>query len=314
LLFVLVVSCLFYWMLFETGTDCLCLLKTTSVLVCSQNGDIFCLRRMTMCRRLFYLVVVVALMSGTAQAAMVHQWAFNCDNNPGLDSVGGANATLNGAAMTALGQLKLNASAGTYVDLGGPAIGINTYSAFSLVLWSTQYVDQGYTMTAALGGTNAGNAGMRYAAISTSRGDNVSRAMFTRGNDNPGYQSEAAVNWTELNDSIEHQYVLTAGAAPAGFNTANLVLSYYVDGEFIGMLNMGDRTIAGLSNSFAYLGKSLYTGDALWAGNINEFDIYNTALTGAEIQALRPSDVCIPEPATMVLLGFGSLALLRRRK
>ena len=269
-----------------------------------------------MCRKLFYLVVVVALMSGTAQAAMVHQWAFNCDNNPGFDSVGGTNATLMGTAMTALGQLWTDASAGCYADLGGPAIGINTYSAFSLVLWSTQYTDQGYSMTAALGGTQDW-FGKRYVAISTTRGDQVSRAMICPGNDNPGYQSEAGLNWTELNDSMEHLYVLTVGAAPAGFPTTNLVLSYWVDGQFIGMLNMGNRTIAGLSNDFAYLAKGLYPGDPLFAGGINEFDIYSNALSGDEIQAIYaagPLQGCIPEPATMVLLGFGSLALIRRRK
>jgi hypothetical protein len=262
-------------------------------------------------------LVVVALMCGVTQAALVHQWCFN-GNTWDTGTPGGSPATLMGAAdlTTIPGQVWLNGSADTYVDLGGPSIAINTYSAFSLVLWSTQYDDQGYTMTAALGGTQDWY-GKRYVAISTARGDQVSRAMLTSGNDNPGYQSEVGVNWTELNDSTQHQYVLTVGPAPAGFNTANLVLSFYVDGEFIGMLNMGNRLISGLDNTFAYLGKSLYPGDALWLGNINEFDIYNNALSGSEIQVLYaagPCDVCIPEPATMVLLGIGSLVLVRRRK
>jgi len=268
---------------------------------------------MIMCRKFFYVVVVAALMSGIAQAAMVHQWAFNeTGANAGKDYVGSCNATLNGAASTSIlpGQVFLDGTANTFVDLVGSCIGINTYSAFSLVLWSTQYNDQGYTMTAALGGTQDW-FGKRYVAISTSRGDQVSRGMMTAANDNPGYQSEVAVNWYELNDSLEHMYVLTVGPSPC-CGAVGTYLSLYVDGSLIGTLNIMDRTIAGLSNDYAYLGKSLYPGDALWVGAINEFDIYNTALSCDEIKALRPSDV--PEPATMLLLGLGSLVLVRRRK
>lgn len=261
---------------------------------------------------IIYGVVAVAVMCGVAQAALVHQYHF--EDATANDSVGTAHGTLKNGASILSGQVSFDGR-DDYVDLPGPAIAINTYSQFTLELWSTQpKLDQGYSMTAVLGGTWPNGLGKKYVDFATTRGDQVSRGALTTG-DNSGapWSEEVGVNGPELNDGMQHQYVLTIGPAPDCLCTDKLVITYYIDAAFQGVALLGTRQISGLSNDFAYLGKGVYTGDVTWVGSINEFDIYNTALSCAEIQA-RYKAGPVPEPATMVLLGLGALVLAGRRK
>jgi hypothetical protein len=61
-------------------------------------------------------------------------------------------------------------------------------------------------------------------------------------------------------------------------------LSLYIDGVLIGSQATTDD-LADLSNSLAYLGRALYDGDNYFAGTINEFRLYDNAMTASEVQA-----------------------------
>ncbi len=257
-------------------------------------------------------LVVAVLVSGMAQAALVHQYTFN--DGTANDYVGGASGTLMGTATVVPnnnGTLVTDAE-GDYLNLPGAAIALNTYEAVTLEVWSTQFADQGWTMLAAFGNTVDGWHGVSYLALSTSRQDNVTRAMLTT----LGGDSEVGVNGPELNDGILHQYVVTVGPAPAPAESLfdQTVITLFIDGVCQGMVVTVGRTLANVGTDGAYLAKSTW-GDPTWLGTVDEFNIYDGVLSACDIRvnyALGP--VPIPEPATMLLLGLGSLVLVRRRK
>jgi hypothetical protein len=92
-----------------------------------------------------------------------------------------------------------------------------------------------------------------------------------------------------------------AGVYEAGGN-----LTVYLDGEVDAQI-AADSPI-GISYQNVLIGNNPDSMERFWNGLIDDVQLYNEALSQAELQAI------IPEPATMALLGLGGLALLRIRK
>jgi len=267
------------------------------------------------------LCLVVVLMSGMAQAGLIHQYTFNYGD--ARDDVGTADGILmNGAAPTNDGSLAWVPLDGVddFVDLVGSNIAINTLTdGFTLKLWFKQpEINQGWSMTAAFGGTRSDGAGTDYVAIATARGDDVSRAMICDGSGNPGWWggNEMGVNGPELNDGQLHLYSLVVGPPPC-CGQEDLYITYYIDDVLIGTYNTNlwdARQISQLSNQVAYLGKGTYPGDGTMLGDLVQFEIYDEALSCCDIKInYLVGPVPVPEPATVLLLGLGGLTLLRKR-
>jgi hypothetical protein len=103
-------------------------------------------------------------------------------------------------------------------------------------------------------------------------GDQGSRVAISAGT----FDAESGVTngAADISDGLLHQMVMTLDAT---------TISYYLDGSLIGSAT-NNVPLNTLSNSLAYLGRSLYP-DPYFAGSVNQFTIHDTALTAGEVTA-----------------------------
>ena len=225
------------------------------------------------------LVLWCLCLAGSVQATMTHRYDFEVDAN---DIVGGLQSTLIGDAYVSGGSLICD-GIDDWLEMDAAGIAINTYvTGLTLELWSTQDTEnQGFSMTATFGDVWPNGNGQDYLAIATARGDDVSRAMIANTPDEDApWADEAGVNGDELNDGLEHHYVLTI-SDPAADGSGQI--AYYVDGGLQGTAALNGTLISSLSNTNAYLGRGAYDVDVETRCSINEFRIYDSALTSEEI-------------------------------
>jgi hypothetical protein len=227
---------------------------------------------------LTFHTMAVATDPGTDN--LVHQYTF--EDGTANDSVGLAHGTLMGDAAIVDGSLVVD-GVDDWMEMDGAAIAVNTYTTgLTLELWSTQGPEnQSYSLTASFGGTWGNGLGQDYLGISTTRGNEVSRAMIANTPDQDApWEDEVGVDGPELNDALPHHYVLTIDDPDADGSGE---LAYYVDGVLQGTTPLNGRTIGGLSNDFVYLGKGVYSVDPEVACGIHKFSIYNRSLTPGEV-------------------------------
>jgi hypothetical protein len=259
-------------------------------------------------------LVVACLLTADAQAALQHRYLFN--DGTANDSVGTANGTLHGNAHISAGQLVLDGSVGTFVDLlssGAGGININSYPAITVTAWATpSSAMTGFHTLLGFGQVNAApntDQAANYFILQTHRGDNAARAAISTGINATPFASEDGANGAELNDNLQHFYaaVLT-----------NTSISLYEDGVLsqtspVGAAqggNAANNMISGLSNSFARIGQS-YSFDPLWQGTVDKVDIYDTAQTSTQIALAfaNPPCGCGVGPTLTIDRGTGNLTL-----
>lgn len=248
--------------------------------------------------RIAIAVLTVLSSSVALQAGLVNRYSFTTDAS---DSVSSQNGVLQGTASISGGALQLTGNG--YLSLPtGLVSGLNSFSIEAFITesssspnWSRIFDFGSGTSDYMFGSIDPGSTQWPWYAINSGSGETVTSDFSTNASFN-----------------TPHDFAIT-------YDAVSQNAKVYLDGN---LLKSGTVTVkpSDLGNTtHNYLGKSQFAADGNFIGSIDEFRIYNNALSGSTIAAdaaLGPNSLTpTPEPGSLALIGLGfmSLGLLKRR-
>ena len=275
-----------------------------------------------------------------SQAALINRYSFN-DLAAGApagttitDSVGGANGVIigDGASFTG-GAINLpggpGASTAAYVDL--PNGLLSTHNTVTFEAWFTvesttnawgRVWDFGSSAGGEVPGSGGGGEGQDYFMYAPMQGGDINLQRNALRNLDPLTlgTGTAPVNGAEIDNDpnlpslLNTEYYIATVWQDDGAGGG--IFSTYRDGVLVGGPTATNYNATDMNDVNNWLGRSNWTGDGYYDGDINEFRIWNQALdanTVAASFAAGPDNV-VPEPSTFGLFGLAGFALLLRRR
>jgi len=247
----------------------------------------------------WYLAGILILgLVAVSPAELIHQWKF--DGNA-LDSVGTNHGVVYGAtdATGVLGgALKFDGS-NDYVAL--PQLAVTTQQ-FTVTAWAN-HLGKG-------GGSDQVN--VIFSQRDDSTGSGKCALTLATESDVLSPDPYAAAVIRSSGSSVQE---ITSARQPYNqwhhyaMTLSGTTFDFYIDGINVGSLpnlQFGNFTT---SIDYINIGRERWSGidRRFFNGLIDDVRVYDTALSAAEVGAL------VPEPATLMLVGLGGLALFRKR-
>ena len=206
--------------------------------------------------------------TATTMGPLMHQYCFSETNGTNIaDSVGGPvwNGTLPNGGTFSNGQLTLASASSQYASL--PAGIVGTLSNFTIVAWVRLNSTADWARIFDFGSGTTANMFL----TPRSGGSGQMRFAITTG----GGGAEQQINSSStLSTGVRHQVAVTL--------SGNMGVMY-LDGSPVGTnsgMTLNPSNLGSTANN--YLGKSQYS-DPYLNGSLDEFRIYNRALTAAEM-------------------------------
>jgi hypothetical protein len=223
----------------------------------------------------FIAAVTVTIASGEQGTApntdgppmLAHRYSFDKDAN---DSVGQAHGLLQGAAAISDGQVHLDGTGGTYVNLPGGLI--HGYDAVTFEFWATLGTNRNWARVFDQGSTN-GNKGQFDLYFCPHSGAKDFRLTIM-----DPQPKERVVTIPGNLDNQANLHVACVLDSRSGF------MGIYTNGALAGS-RTGLTSLASVDTNCFFLGRSLFAGDAPLNGSIDEFRIYKGALSATAIAA-----------------------------
>jgi hypothetical protein len=242
-------------------------------------------------------VVVHVLDLPEPATQLIHRWSFN----DGVDSVGGANATLVGLAGYSANQLQIpGGDARVNCATVNLTNTLRTNIALTVESWFTMNSLQNWTKLWMFGRPNGGNepalgymeftprAGVDGNVPSMSLNTGVrSYELNTRTTSNPGL----------LDTGIEYHAVCV-------YDSVSNLMSLYLNGVLVDSAAMVEANVTQLAATEAYFGAAVNYPDPNLNGAINEMRIYNGPLSPQQIAINYAGgpDTIVTNPGTLLAL------------
>jgi hypothetical protein len=210
-----------------------------------------------------------------APVTPTHLYTF--EDGTAKDEIDSADGTLVGGAEIIDGAMVTTAQ-DQWMEMPGDVIAMNTYSEVTIEAWyiPTAGANTSWSMLAYFGDSVNG-LGSNGFFITSARGDDKSRAAISIGDEASPWASESGADGPEIDDGLLHQMASTIDGVD---------ITLYIDGVLIASTPLSAANqISGISQNYAYLAKGGYTGDPEWIGAIEQFAIYDVALSAKQIAA-----------------------------
>ena len=306
-----------------------------------MNSD-GCFSLTSLCK-CFCAAAALAIIASPANAVLTNQYAFN--NNTADDSIGGQHGVVidntgisqytggaidltgnNGANSNPAGDptFSLPTTVGAFIDLPNgvftSAVDGGTYGAISLEIWFTTQQNRGWAeafsfgiSNSTTGGENLSAGGGSYVALIPQSSTNPAEFRATTRNEGSGM--EAWINNVTPLPALptgvkEHVvYVLDHNDTDGG-TKPNGTGRLYLNGTDVGAAEIqGFLDSLSLNDVNNWLGRSQW-GDPLYDGLIDEFRIYDHALTSGEVTAsFSTGPDAAPLPVLVVDRDTGGVSL-----
>lgn len=217
---------------------------------------------------------VVTLNVQSVADSLVHRYSFNTDAK---DLVGNAHGTLIGGAIVTNGELVLNGTT-AYLDL--PNNLFTNFTSITFEAWVTDLGSGNWARIYDFGNSTAGEGnagtGTQYMFLSLPSGLGNLRGAYTI---TGGGSGEQIVEWPGGRPPVgkkSHIVWTSDGNTKQG--------RLYVDGVLVGQNNAVTLTPASIGPTVNnWIGRSQWSADAFFYGRIDEFRIYNQALSQGTI-------------------------------
>ncbi len=211
------------------------------------------------------VILLLAAVKAVAQpATLTHRYSFATDAN---DSVGTAHGVLMGAAKVADRQVHLNGTRGTFVNLPGGLIA--GYPAVTFEFWASFGRNGPWARVFDQGSTN-GIRGQYDLYFSPSSGGSGGRDFrLTVMDPQPSERIVKIPGTLNFQTNLHVACVLDPSSGFMGIYTNGALAASRTD----------LKSLADVHTNYFFLGKSLFAGDAPLNGSIDEFRIYNGALS-----------------------------------
>lgn len=282
----------------EIGRLCTYFSGNTNILTVTTNGVINAIGQgsTTITARYGIISNSVTITVVPPVSVIVHRYSFATDAS---DSVGGSawDGTLpNGGDLTTTpGQLMLSAAGAQFMQF--PAGILSNYTAVTVDAWASfPSALPGNCFFWGFGDVN-GNAGRKYIFAQPSAG-----VIGITGGD-PGWSGPE-----QRANGAGNLSLRTNAHVTAVFNPVAGWIALYVNGALVGKNTTVTWQMNNVSSLVNYIAKSLYSGDGYIDVNVDEFRIYNGAVSS---QGVAIADIAGPDsmPNTITngpgtLLGF----------